>query len=61
MAVLGCSIPIASFYCRRQHMCCCCGDITPKFGDFNNSTPLPTPVAELQIKDALGCYSVLLS
>ena len=49
MAVLGSSIPIASFYCRKQHIFCCCGDITPKFGDFN-SIPLPTPVADLQFK-----------
>ena len=52
MAVLGSSIPIASFYCRKQHIFCCCGDITPKFGDFN-SIPLPAPVADLQFKDAL--------
>ena len=44
MAVLGSSIPIASFYCRTKDNFCCCGDITPKFGDFT-SIPLPTPVA----------------
>ena len=51
MAVLGCSIPIASFYCRQQYVFCCFGD-TPKFGDFNSIT-LPHPVEELQVKDAL--------
>ena len=44
MAVLGSSIPIASFYCRRKDNFCCCGDITPKFGDFT-TIPLPAPVA----------------
>ena len=44
MAVLGSSIPIASFYCRRKDYFCCCGDITPKFGDFT-TIPLPAPVA----------------
>ena len=49
MAVLSDHIPIASFYCRQQHIC---GDIIPKFGDFN-LIALPKCVADLQIKDAL--------
>ena len=60
MAVLGCSIPIASFYCRRGDIwLCVCTSCGPKFGDFR-SIPLPTPVAELQIKDDLGGNSTLL-
>ena len=48
MAVLGSSIPIASFYCRRKNKC----SLTEEFGDFS-STPFPDIVADLQIKDVL--------
>ena len=48
MAVLGSSIPIASFYCRRKNKC----SLTEEFGDFSSS-PFPDVVADLQVKDVL--------
>ena len=56
MAVLGSSIPIASFYCRRKDNFCCCGDITPKFGDFT-TIPLPAPVAGTVFSADMRLYS----
>ena len=48
MAVLGSTIPIASFYCRKKNKC----SLSEEFGDFTSS-PFPDIVADLQIKGVL--------